>query len=87
MSFWAGKSKMLLRIKLLENLAFSALKSYRDFKKHSKRILEHRLRQYRENVKRSVFLGWEAQYRQWKIKKNREDFEKAVKLELQNICA
>jgi hypothetical protein len=38
-------------------------------------------------MKRSVFLGWEAQYRQWKIKKNREDFEKAVKLELQNICA
>ena len=26
-------------------------------------------------------------YRQWKVKKNREDFEKAVKLELQNICA
>ncbi len=44
MSFWSGKSKMLLRIKLLQHRAFSALKDYRDFKKHSKRVLENRLR-------------------------------------------
>ena len=44
MSFWSGKSKMLLRIKILQHRAFSALKHYRDFKKHSKRVLDNRLR-------------------------------------------
>jgi hypothetical protein len=44
MSFWSGMSKMLLRIKLLQHRAFPALKDYRDFKKHSKRVLEISLR-------------------------------------------
>lgn len=38
-------------------------------------------------MKRKVFQGWGKQYKEWKIVKNREDFDKAVKLELQNICA
>lgn len=87
MSFWAGKAKMMLRIKLLQHQAFYALRKYRDFKKHSKRVLEHKMRQYREKVKREVFKGWGMQYKQWKIVKNREDFDKAVKLELQHICS
>ena len=82
MAFWAGKSKTLLRIKLLQHEAFDGLRKYRDFKKHSKLVLEHRLRQYRENQKRRVFLGWEQHYKQWKVVKRREDFEKAVKQEL-----
>jgi hypothetical protein len=44
MAFWAGKSKMLLRIKLLQHKAFEGLKKNRDFSKHAKRVLEHRLR-------------------------------------------
>ena len=36
---------------------------------------------------RRVFSGWEKQYKEWKVVKNRDDFEKAVKLELQSICA
>lgn len=87
MSFWAAKAKMLLRIKLLQHKAFDSLKKYRDFKKHSKRVLEHKLKQYREQLKRNVFKGWGMQYKQWKLVKNREDFDKAVKLELQHICA
>jgi hypothetical protein len=58
------------------------LREYRDFQKHSKKVLEHRQRQYLENQKRRVFLAWEKHYKQWKIVKNRDDFEKAVKLEL-----
>jgi hypothetical protein len=87
MAFWAGKSKTLLRIKLVEHKAFEAFKSFWQFKKHSKKVLEHRLKQYKEDLKRKAFLGWEKQYKEWKIVKNREDFEKAVKLELQTICA
>ena len=49
--------------------------------------MEHRLRQHKENVSRRAFLGWQKQYKAWKVVKNREDFEKAVKLELQHICA
>lgn len=44
MAFWAGKAKTLLRIKLLQHQAFDSLKKYRDFQKHSKKVLEHRLR-------------------------------------------
>ena len=87
MAFWAGKSKTLLRIKLLQHQAFEGLKKYRDFKKHSKMVLEQKLRQFKKEMKRKVFLGWESRYKQWKIVKNREDFDRAVKLELQHICA
>ncbi len=44
--------------------------------------MKHKLAQYRERVKRRVFLGWEKQYKEWKIIKNRDDFDKAVKSEL-----
>jgi hypothetical protein len=40
------------------------------------------MRQFKENTKRKVFQGWGLQYKAWKVKKNREDFDKAVKLEL-----
>lgn len=63
MAFWAGKSKTLLRIKLLQYRAFEGLKQFRDFSKHSKRVLQHRMRQFRENQKRKVFLGWESHYK------------------------
>ncbi len=45
------------------------------------------MRQHKENVSRRAFLAWQKQYKAWKVIKNREDFEKAVKLELQHICA
>jgi len=39
MAFWAGKSKTLLRIKLLEYRAFEGLKQNRAFQKHNKLVL------------------------------------------------
>jgi hypothetical protein len=33
-------------------------------------------------MKRKVFLGWEKHYKVWKVQKNKDDFEKAVKEEL-----
>jgi len=44
MALWAGKAKTLLRIKFIQASAFNALKSYRDFQIHSRRVLEHRAR-------------------------------------------
>lgn len=55
MAFWAGKSKLLLRIKLLQNKSFEALKQYWVFKKHSKKVLEHKLKGYKKKLSRRAF--------------------------------
>ena len=36
---------------------------------------------------RNVFHGWQKHYKQWKVKKNKEDFELALKKEIQAISA
>lgn len=87
MALWAGKGKTLARMKVLQFKCFNALKQYRDFKKHSKQMLVHQLKKHKDNQKKKAFLGWEKQYKEWKIQKNKDDFEKAVKQELQHICA
>lgn len=58
MALWAGKAKTLLRIKFIQANAFNALKTYRDFQIHSRRVLEHRSRQNKENLARKAFQGW-----------------------------
>lgn len=50
-------------------------------------MLEHKIKQHNKLKKKQCFLGWEKQYKEWKIVKNKEDFDKAVKQELQTICA
>jgi len=61
---------------------FQALKLNAEKMKHNKLVIKNRLIQHKQNIKKQVFLGWEKQYKQWKIKKNKEDFDKAVKSEL-----
>lgn len=58
MALWAGKAKTLLRIKFIQSNAFNALKAYRYFQVHSRRVLEHRSRQNKENLARKAFQGW-----------------------------
>ena len=58
MALWAGKAKTLLRIKFIQASAFNALKTYRDFQIHSRRVLDHRARQNKENLARKIFQGW-----------------------------
>ena len=87
MALWSGKGKTLSRLNASKFKCFMALKQYREWKKHSKKVLEHKLADFKYNMKRKAFLGWEKEYKAWKIKKNKEDFEKAVKLELQTISA
>ena len=43
MAFWAGKSKTLLRMKVLQYKAFDALKKYKEFKKHSGKVLRNQV--------------------------------------------
>jgi hypothetical protein len=38
-------------------------------------------------LKKKAFQGWGKQYKEWKLIKNKDDFEKAVKSELQHIAA
>lgn len=59
MALWSGKGKTLARVNALKLKCFFALKNYREWKKHTKKVLDHRLRQYKEDTKRKVFLGWE----------------------------
>jgi hypothetical protein len=76
MALWAGKGKTLARLSILKLKSYLGLKKYWQQKKHNKLLMVHKLRKYRETIKRSVFLGWEKQYKVWKLKKNKEDFEK-----------
>ena len=87
MALWAGKGKTLARVKCLQLKCFLALKQYREWKKHCKLVLAQKKRQFRENQSRKVFHGWQKHYKAWKIIKNKEDFEKALKSELQTIAA
>ena len=43
MALWSGKGKTLARVNNLKLKCFYALKHYREFKKHSKKVLTHKL--------------------------------------------
>ena len=40
MALWAGKGKTLARLNVMKYKCFSALKSYKEWKKHTKNVLE-----------------------------------------------
>ena len=40
MALWAGKGKTLARVKCLQQKCFLALKQYKEWKKHSKLVLQ-----------------------------------------------
>lgn len=55
MALWSGRGKTIGRIQTLKMRCFSALKQYKEFKKHSQTMLEHRSRQHSCNRMRRVF--------------------------------
>lgn len=79
MALWAGKGKTLAAIMIIKNKCFNGLKRYREWKKHSKVVLNHQTNNFKQELKRKVFLAWEKDYKVWKIKKTKEDFDKSVK--------
>lgn len=58
MALWAGKGKTLARVKCLQLKCFQAFKQYREWKKHSKRVLEQKIRKFKKEQRRKVFQGW-----------------------------
>lgn len=75
LALMAGKNKQLMTLKVAQYKAFKALKSYAGFKKYSKNILEIKHKDNKEKTKRAVFQAWGKHWKQWKIQKNKEDFE------------
>ena len=87
MALWSGKGQTVARMKVVQMKCFRALKEYREFKKHSKAVLEHRNRVGKVNRMREVFQAWQKSFAQTKIKRDKEKFDNAVKAELQTISA
>ena len=50
-------------------------------------MIAHRLVQHKKERARTVFQAWQKHYKAWKVEKDKEDFQKAVKLEIQSISA
>ena len=44
MALWAGKGKTLARLNVMKFKCFQSLKQYREWKKHTKRVLEQKSR-------------------------------------------
>jgi len=82
MALWSGKGQTLARMKVVQMKCFRALKEYREFKKHSKTVLEHRNRVGKVNRTREVFQAWQKSFKQNKVKRDKEKFDGAVKSEL-----
>ena len=83
MALWSGKGKTLARLTTLKMKSFTALKKNWEDNKHNKNIVANRKKHHnKEMVLRKVFQAWGKSYKSWKINKNKEDFEKAVKVEL-----
>ena len=50
-------------------------------------MLEHRLTHQRKERTRQLWQAWVKEHLVWKVKNDKEKFERAVKLEVQNIGA
>lgn len=83
----AGENKELSKLRVVQHKAFLALKNYAGFKKHSKNVLEAKNRDNKLKMKRMVFQGWGKHWKEWKIKKSKEDFEFKLKEEMSIISA
>jgi hypothetical protein len=87
MAVWCSKGRTIGRLQSLQLKCLLALKRNRDWKKYSKQMLEHRLARYKKERTRQLWQGWVKEHLVWKQKNDKEKFERAVKLEVQNIAA
>jgi len=87
MALWSGKGKTVGRIRALQLRCFLALKSYMEWKKHSKTMLGHKARQLKISRARLVFQAWHKNFKVWKAEKDKQTFDLAVKTEIQLISA
>lgn len=87
MALWSGKGLTVARMRAVTMKCFLALKNYRQFKLHSKAVLENKRRSNREKQMRKVFQGWVKSFKSTKVQRDKEKFDKQVKVELQSISA
>jgi len=50
-------------------------------------MLNHKIAQFKKSKKRQILQAWLKEHMNWKKEKKKEDFERAVKIEVQNIGA
>ena len=87
MAIWCSKGKTIGRLQALQLKCLLALKNYTAWKRHSRQVLEHKLARFRKEKRRQVLQAWVKEHLVWKKQNDQEKFEKAVKLEVQNIAA
>lgn len=85
LAVWSGEGKTLARIRGLQLKCFLALKQYRQWKKHSQAVLANKAKKFKQEHSRRVFQAWHKEFKVYKIQKDKEDFEKALKHEVQSI--
>lgn len=67
MALWSGKGQTMARLRVTQMRCFQALKGYRDFKKHTEAVLEHKARKFRKQKLRDVFQAWHKNFKAAKI--------------------
>lgn len=77
----------MARLRTVQFRCFLQLKKYREWKKHSRQMLAHRLANHKKERLRAIWQGWIKSHLTWREEKRKEDFKKAVKLEIQSISA
>ena len=82
LSFWSYQGKTLARVRTVMFRCFMQLKKYKEFKKHSKQMIAHKLARHKKERARAVFQAWQKHYKVWKVEKDKQDFQRAVKNEI-----
>ena len=57
-------------------------KKYKDWKKYSRSVLENRVKKFRKEKTRTILQAWLKAHKVWKVQKDKENFERAVKAEI-----
>lgn len=82
MAFWAYQGKTMARLRTVQFRCFLQLKKYRQWKKHSRQMVAHRLANHKKERMRALWQGWIKSHLVWREEKKKEDFKKAVKTEI-----
>ena len=82
MALWSGKGQTLARMKVSQMKCFRALKHYYQFNKYSKQVLSNKARTSKVDQKRKVFQAWVRNFKESKVRRDKEKFDKSVKAEL-----
>jgi tRNA G10 N-methylase Trm11 len=82
MAVWCSKGKTIGRLQALQLKCLLQLKKYKDWKKYSRSVLENRVKKFRKEKTRTILQAWLKAHKVWKVQKDKENFERAVKAEI-----